>query len=59
MTSVEMRRAIPQDKAQQMETLSQIFHLRTCLICFLAEAIHQVSVTCFMFFRCHIEAPIC
>lgn len=48
-TSVEMRRAIPQDKAQQMETLSQIFHLKTFLICSLAEAIRQVSVTCFIF----------
>lgn len=57
-TSVEMRRAIPQDKAQQMETLSQIFHLKTFLICSLVEAIHPVSVTCFIFPRCHIYAPI-
>lgn len=58
MTSVEMRRATPRDKALQMETLSQIFHLKTCLICSLVEAIRQVSLICFMFPRCHIYAPI-
>lgn len=57
-TSVEMRRAIPQDKAQHMETLSQIFHPKTFLICSLVEAIRQVSVTCFVFPRCRIYAPI-
>lgn len=44
-----MRRAIPQDKTQKMETLSQIFHLKIFLICSLVGAIHQVSVACFRF----------
>ena len=57
-TSVEMRRAISRDKAQQMETLSQTFHLKTFLTCSLVEAILQVSVAFLIFPRCCIYAPI-
>lgn len=45
MTNVEMRGGILQDKARPIETLRQIFHPKTFLICSLEEATHQVSVT--------------
>lgn len=46
MISVEKRGDIHHDIAQTMETLSQIFHLRTSLICSSEEVTQHVSVLC-------------
>lgn len=48
MINVERRGGILQHTAQRMQTLSQIFHPKTSLICSLEEVTRQVSVTVFM-----------
>lgn len=45
MINVERKEDIAQDTVQTMEPSSQIFHLKTSLICSLEEVTHQVSNT--------------